>query len=812
MRDVQVGDLLIDERGEPTRVVAATEVMHDRPCYRVTFRDGSSVVADAEHLWPMDEFTGASRRRVLVTTEDMLNAGVRYERPLTQGRTKCTTSGVARWRTLPTPPLDNSDVKLPLPPYLLGYWLGDGDRDCPRVTIHRDDISAFLSKCEQLGVEAGEPSPTHGETFRIRFGGAPGRGGVVGRNGKGWATAALREAGLLFNKHIPPQAMRASYKQRLELLRGLMDSDGTIDSKGKIELCLTDQRLACEAMELMRTLGLYPRMKASDAVLHGQVVGTRYRINVTAYSDEPIFSLPRKASRMRPRGSQMPYSQARTVVSIEPVESVPVRCVSVSGPSSLYLAGEGLVPTHNSPFAAVLALAEFTAPVRIADFDPAAPGGVRGKPVDMPLVQIAATAESQTANTMRMVRALAAKASPLARAYGIDVGKTQYYKQPEGTLQVITSSANAAEGAESSCVIADETEHWKPSNGGPDLAATLADNLTKSGNRMLETCNAWVPGVGSVAEASWDAWVAQEEGKTRGESKILYDARVAPPDTDMSDPESLQPALEFVYEDCFWQKIRPIMERIWDPRSSPDDSRRKYLNQPTAAIDAWTTPQAWSALADPSELVADGDEIVAFFDGSKSRDATALIGCRVSDGYVFTIGVWEPDTSHDTESVVPVAEVDAAVEQMFDQWTVLAFFADVKEWEGFTKVTWPGRYADRLLVHAVPEGKDPQPIAWDMRSRTYDFTLACELTETEIEERTFRHDGDSRVSRHVGNARRRPNRYGVSIGKESPDSPKKIDAAVCVIGARMVRRLVLASPKFKSRAKKARTGRVYGFN
>lgn len=464
-----------------------------------------------------------------------------------------------------------------------------------------------------------------------------------------------------------------------------------------------------------------------------------------------------------------------------------------------------------SPFAAVLALAEFTAPVRLDDFDPRAPGGVRGRPVDMPLVQIAATAESQTANTMRMVRALAAKGSRLVRAFDIDPGKLKYYKAPEGTLEVITSSSTAAEGAESSYIVADETEHWKPSNGGPDLASTLEDNLTKSGNRMLETCNAWIPGVGSVAEASWDAWIAQEEGKTRGESKILYDARVAPPDTDMSDPESLQAALEFVYEDCFWQKLRPIMERIWDPRAKPDDSKRKYLNWPTAAQDAWITPQAWSAIADPAVLVADGDEIVAFFDGSKSRDATALVGCRMSDGYVFTIGVWEPDTAHDTESVVPVAQVDAAVEQMFDRWEVLAFFADVKEWEGFAKVTWPERYAEQLLVHSAPDGKDPQAIAWDMRSRTYDFTLACELTETEISERAFRHDGDARVARHAGNARRRPNRYGVSIGKESPDSAKKIDAVVCVIGARMVRRLVLASPKYKSRKQKARSGRVYGF-
>lgn len=465
-----------------------------------------------------------------------------------------------------------------------------------------------------------------------------------------------------------------------------------------------------------------------------------------------------------------------------------------------------------SPYAALIALAELCAPVRLKDFDPQAPGGCVGKQVDMPLVQIAATAESQTANTMRMVRAFAPKGSRLVREFALDPGKVKYYRAPEGTLEVITSSFMAAEGAEASFVVADETEWWKPSNGGPDLVATLADNLAKSGSRMLETSNAWQPGIGSVAEDSFNAWVAQEEGRTRGRSQILYDARIAPPDTDMSDEESLRRALDHVYNDCFWQGIRPIMERIWDPKSRPDDSKRKYLNWPTAAVDAWTTQQAWAALADPAQVVADGDEIVAFFDGSKSRDATALVGCRISDGYVFTIGVWEPDPAHDTLSTVPVGRVDAAVERMFDRWQVLAFFADVKEWEGFVRVTWPDRYAEQLLIKAVPGGREPQLIAWDMRSHTFDFTQACELTETEIAEQRFAHDGDSQVARHIMNARRHPNRYGVSIAKESPDSPNKIDAAVCVIGARMVRRRLLASPEWQKRdTKPARTGRVYGF-
>ena len=461
-----------------------------------------------------------------------------------------------------------------------------------------------------------------------------------------------------------------------------------------------------------------------------------------------------------------------------------------------------------SPFAGVLALIELCAAVRVADLEPDDPDPVRrvrGRPVDMPLVQIAATAESQTANTMRMVRALAPKGSRVVAEHGLDIGKTIFYKPGGGMLQTITSSATAAEGAEVTFVVADETEHWLPSNGGDDLAEVLDRNLAKSGSRMMETANAWEPGAGSYAEATWDSWVAQEEGRTRSRSKILYDARVAPPATDLSDADSLTDGLRFVYDDCWWVDLAPIRDRIWDPRTPVDKSRRFYLNQPTAAVDAWTTPTAWAACSDPARVVADGEEVALFFDGSKSRDATALVGCCIADGHVFTVGVWEPDPRHDTVDTVPVAEVDAAVARAFDRWDPVVFFADVQEWEGFVKVTWPELYGPRLRTWAQPTGRDPQVIAWDMRSHTFDFTKAAELCEAEIADRAFTHDGDSRVARHVTNARRRPNRYGVSIGKESKDSPKKIDAAVCVVGARMARRVHLATAK----PERVRTGEAH---
>ena len=301
-----------------------------------------------------------------------------------------------------------------------------------------------------------------------------------------------------------------------------------------------------------------------------------------------------------------------------------------------------------------------------------------------------------------------------------------------------------------------------------------------------------------------------------GDARILYDARIAPPDTDMSDPDSLRAGLEWVYADCDWKKadpddedcppdVRPVMERIWSPRSRPDDSMRKYLNWPTVSLNAWTTPQEWALLHDPDRLVASDEQVVLGFDGSLSRDATALIGCCVSDGHVFVVGTWEP--SIEGGGPVSAATVDAAVALAFRSFDVVGFFGDVREWESFVKISWPEEYGGQLKVSAVPGGKDPQQIAWDMRSHTRDFTLETELVLAEIEAREFTHDGNPVLARHVGNARRSPNRWGVSISKESPDSAKKIDAAVAMVIARMVRRRLMAAPEKKSK----KAGRVVAF-
>jgi hypothetical protein len=459
-----------------------------------------------------------------------------------------------------------------------------------------------------------------------------------------------------------------------------------------------------------------------------------------------------------------------------------------------------------------MSMMELLAPIRFARWDSSAPGGVIGKPVSMPLVQIGASSHDQAnINTMRMVRALLPKNSRILRDYDVEAGKTIFHIPGGGQLMVITSSPTTEEGALVTFAILDQTESFTPSNGGVNLAEVMDRNVAKSGSRIVETSNAWEPGKETVAETTFDTWVAQEEGRLKGKGKILYDSRMAPPDVDFDDVPSIRKALEFAYGDAYWVDIDDIVEnRILSPRTPLDVSKRYYFNWPESAADAWTTAQKWSVMADPEFRISDGDDIVMFFDGSRVEDATALVGCHVDSGFVFSLGVWEPRGTRR----IPADEVHAAVQAAKDRWNVCAFFADVKEWEESTKIAWRELFEETVCVWAVPSGRDPQPVAWDMRSHVGEFTQACEMVLSEIDKESFSHDGDSALGRHVINARRRPNRWGISIGKESPKSPNKIDACVCMIGARHARRLVLASKVYKERKETAKKGgrRVWSFS
>lgn len=444
------------------------------------------------------------------------------------------------------------------------------------------------------------------------------------------------------------------------------------------------------------------------------------------------------------------------------------------------------------PIAAVIAAVEFAGPCRPVD----------GKAVEHPApwVQIAAVSREQTKTTMRLFPGLLS--AELIEAQSIEVNKGVIYGRGDrAVIEGVTSAPDSLEGPRTTLTIRNEIQNWNGSNSGHDMAEVIDGNLAKSRDgsaRALSLCNAHVPGEDSVGEREWDAWQAMDQGRTRARD-VLYIAREAPPDTDMADEASLRAGLEAAAGDAEWLDIDRLIGDVWDPRTPPSEARRKYLNQIVAAEDAWLAPHEWDVLADADRLVADADEVVLGFDGSKSDDHTALIGCRIEDGHLFALGVWDPER-HGGEA--PRTEIDGTVRQAFEKFDVVGFYSDLHPWESYVDV-WAEDLGKGLCIKAA----DRHPIAWDMRTRTKDFTTqGAERFHDAVVEGSISHDGDSRLREHVHNARRRPNSWGVSLGKEHRESSRKVDAAVAAVLALMARRDYMALPDKKKRRKK--TGRA----
>lgn len=452
-----------------------------------------------------------------------------------------------------------------------------------------------------------------------------------------------------------------------------------------------------------------------------------------------------------------------------------------------------------SPLLAAVAIAEALFEVVPAGWD--ANGQPVGRPwgdLRTPLVQIAAVSEEQTNNTWTPLLEMLRGGSAVDEFPGLDPMDT-YVALPRGELRQITSGARTVKGARAVFAVMDQTEEWVPSNGGVRLARKMWSNAAKVGGRTLESPNAYIPGEDSVAEKSAAFWSTIREGRARNDG-LLYDHREAPAETDMSDRESLVAGLRVSYGDssahpggCViheepcppgWVDLDRLIDTIWDPATDPQETRSDFLNQITHASDSWVSKPEWDACLDVDKLVADGDAITLGFDGSRGRargkaDATALIGCRVSDGHVFEVRVWEqPAGVQGRDWSVPVLDVEDAVRAAFDRWRVVAFYADPSGWAPQV-AEWDARFGRRLRVKATgrspiavwPTGKGANVV--EHVNRLHQAIVARELT----------HDGGPSLSRHVLNARRRPTRNGYLLYKAFPESPEKIDSAYAAVMA-----------------------------
>lgn len=520
------------------------------------------------------------------------------------------------------------------------------------------------------------------------------------------------------------------------------------------------------------------------------------------------------------------------------------------------------------PLAACISAVEFVGPCRLkgwANRDMPELGLQKGDPVAAPhpraWIQIAAVSLSQTQNTMTLFRGLFTEACKAE--HGIDVGKeTIYAYGGQKQIQALTSSPRSLEGNRPTLVIKNETHHWLANNDGIAMAEAIERNATKAKGgaaRTLSITNAYEPGENSVARAEREAYDLQKAGLAV-ETGTLYDTLEAPkaarlrpvfPDeeegaerrgvepipTEIKDELTkryLTRVLEVVRGDAWWLDIPNLVASILNPKNKASVSRRFWFNQVTAAEDVWVRPEAIEAAVsqmakearsrvehdgraqlEAGWLVTSDEPIVMFFDGSKSDDSTGLVGCVLSTGYCFTIGVWQkPSGARGRDWLAPRDAVDRRVDEAFARFNIVAFWGDPSHtkdetddssyWMGMLD-KWMRVYKDRLdpKFWPVKSGLSKHAVNFDMTGpdRQKAFIAAAEQVVDELETindveefaPTFEIDGHPALINHMKNAVRHyhPAGWGTTLVKDARDSPRKIDLAVCLVGARMLRRVVL---------------------
>jgi phage terminase large subunit-like protein len=452
------------------------------------------------------------------------------------------------------------------------------------------------------------------------------------------------------------------------------------------------------------------------------------------------------------------------------------------------------------PLLAVISLIEFVGPSRFAGWDK------NGKPVGErhpnAWVQIAAVNQAQTRNTMTLMPSLMSQ--KLIDAHGIKDG-AELIRAHNGKvrLEAVTSSFRALEGGRSTFVMLNETQHWVQGNNGLLMHKTVARNAAKTGSRFLAVTNAYLPGEDSVAERMREGFEKIRDGRMK-DPGLMYDSIEANPLTPLTE-EALRIVVPIIRGDSSWLKVEDVIASVLDPTQSASDSRRMWLNQIVADEDAIYGPEHWKPLEVEGAVLSPGDEIVLGFDGGKSDDATVLVALRVKDRVAFILCLEERPANWPTGEGAPRWEVnretvDSAVHSAFNLYKVRGFYADVALWESYID-DWAEAYRESLVVKA----SERHAVAWDMRQSIQRLTRAHERLMQAIFDRKVFHDGDPDLRRHVLNARRRINNYGVSFGKESRESPKKVDA----YAALMLAHEALHDLRTRGKPTKERTGRGY---
>ena len=319
--DLQEGDVIFDKDGNPTKILHKSEV-HYNPCYKIIFDNGDSIIADHEHRWEISFSTAKNSkyhgeyRTEVMTTEEIAN----YIKKLPNNRTAHDIPKIVNPK-----PLNLEKVDLPIDPYVLGCWLGDGSSQCGSITNETNNV---LEEIKRRGYSLGEDISGENKTSTYT---------ILGIYGK------LKELNLINNKHIPNIYQRASFEQRLDLLRGLMDTDGYYNHKRKRFVMETSQDWQCyDFIGLLSSLGIKSTKFDIIKKLNGKEFH-EYSINFSTRGLNPFL--------MRNQEIEYPVRNSctyRNIDRVERVETIPTQCLEVDSPSHTFLCTDKMIVTHNT--------------------------------------------------------------------------------------------------------------------------------------------------------------------------------------------------------------------------------------------------------------------------------------------------------------------------------------------------------------------------------------------------------------------------------------------------------------------------------
>ena len=326
MKELQVGDKVFDKDGNLCNITVKSEI-HNNPCYKIKFDNAESIICDIDHRWLVSFKLNYKSKNYPDGYKHQVMTTIELKTYLDSIEKRCTYNIP---RILNAKPLNTEKSSLPLDPYLLGCWLGDGSKSCGIITQATD--SPLWEELKSRGYEIGE-NLNHD----------PEREGTDMRTVYN-ISGVLKSLGVLNNKHIPEQYLLASYEDRLDLLRGLMDTDGYYHPKRKRFVMTTSFDWQMEGMkQLLSSLGCKVSVFREIHKCDGKEF-PGWNINFTTDKFNPFLIRNQEISNTILKDN----NSFRNIESIEEVETVPTQCIAVDSPSHTYLCTHSLIVTHNT--------------------------------------------------------------------------------------------------------------------------------------------------------------------------------------------------------------------------------------------------------------------------------------------------------------------------------------------------------------------------------------------------------------------------------------------------------------------------------